>query len=165
MVSMKLREETVSRSRDGALRVVDVGGACVRTTCLLKEATMAVGSVREGSAGRVLTRSLLVRGRCTGLHRRDEAGADPDGRGAHHEGGGQQLAVVDAARGHDLDGGAREGRLVALAGRHDGRDQHRGGHVARVAAALAGLRADEVDADVERLREVLRVTDHLHIWA
>ena len=68
-VSMKLREETVSRSRDGALRVVDVGGACVRTTCLPKEATMAVGSVREGSAGRVLTRSLLVRGGWEGERR------------------------------------------------------------------------------------------------
>ena len=29
-------------------------------------------------------------------------------------------------------------------------------------AALTGLRADEVDADVERLRDVLRVADHLH---
>ena len=60
-VSMKLREETVSRSRDGALGVVYVGGACVRTVRLPKEATMADGSVHEGSAGRVLTRSLLER--------------------------------------------------------------------------------------------------------
>ena len=60
-VSMKLREETVSRSRDGALRAVDVGSACVRTAGLPKEAMMADGSVYEGSAGRVLTRSLLER--------------------------------------------------------------------------------------------------------
>ena len=60
-VLMKLREETVSRSRDGALGVVYVGGACFRTVRLPKEVTMADGSVHKGSAGRVLTRSLLER--------------------------------------------------------------------------------------------------------
>ena len=61
-VSTKLHRKPVSRSSDEPSRVKDRGCVRIRTACLPKEATMADGTAHEGSAGRVLTRSLLVRG-------------------------------------------------------------------------------------------------------
>jgi len=47
---------------------------------------------------------------------------------------------------------------VALAHGRDGGDEDRRRDVAGVTAALATLRADEVDAEVEAFLDVLRVT-------
>lgn len=58
---------------------------------------------------------LLVGVGGTGLVSKNEAGSDPDGAGAHHQGSGQQLTVVNAAGGDDLNGAASDGALVTLA--------------------------------------------------
>lgn len=106
---------------------------------------------------------LLVGLGGAGLIGEDEAGADPDGGGAHHEGGGEELAVVDTAGGDDLDGLAGEGGGLALDELDDGGDEHGGGDVTGVAAALAALGADDVDAELEALLDVLGVADHVHV--
>lgn len=106
---------------------------------------------------------LLVDAGRAGLVGEDEARADPDAGRAHHERGGEQLAVVDAAGGNDLDGAAGEGRLGVLDGLDDGGDEDGGGGVAGVAAALATLGADDVDANVNALLGVLDVADHVHV--
>lgn len=98
-----------------------------------------------------------------GLIGEDEAGADPDGVGAHHERSGEQLAVVDAAGGDDMDGASGERRLGLAADFDDGRDEHRRGDVAGVAAALAALGADDIYAEVKALFDVLHVSDHVHV--
>jgi hypothetical protein len=106
---------------------------------------------------------LLVRARRTGLLGQHEAGADPDGAGAKHEGRSQRLAVEDAAGGNDLDGLSSHRARLALDELDDGRDEDGGGHVARVAAALAALGADDVDTELEAFLDVLRVADHVHV--
>ena len=106
---------------------------------------------------------LLVRLGRTGLVGEDEAGADPDGAGAHHQGGSEELTVVDATGGDDLDGATGEGRLSLLADLDAGGDEDGGGDVAGVAATLAALGADDVDAEVKALLDVLDVADHVHV--
>lgn len=106
---------------------------------------------------------LLVGAGCAGLVGENEAGADPDAAGAHHQGRGKELAVVNAAGGNDLDGEVGQRRLGILAGLDDGGDQDCGGNVTGVAAALAALGADDVDADVEALLDVLDVANHVHV--
>ena len=105
---------------------------------------------------------LLVCLGCAGFLRQDEARADPDGAGAECHGGCEGLAVEQTAGGDDLHGVAHRA-LLALAQRGDSRDQDGGGHVARVATALAALGADEVRAEVQALLHVLRVADHVHV--
>jgi hypothetical protein len=101
--------------------------------------------------------------RRTGLFGQHEAGADPDGAGAEHEGRRQGLAVEDAAGGDDLDGLPRHRARLSLDELDYGGDEDGGGHVARVAAALAALGADDVDAELEALLDMLRVADHVHV--
>lgn len=98
-----------------------------------------------------------------GLIGQDEAGAHPDGAGSHHEGGGQELTVVDAAGSDDLDGATGDGRLVLAALLDDGGDEDGGGDVAGVAAALTTLGADDVDVEIKALLDVLDVADHVHV--
>jgi hypothetical protein len=93
----------------------------------------------------------------------DEAGADPDGRGAHDEGSGEGLAVADTTGGNDLDGALCQGRLGVANGLDDSGDQHGGGGVTGVATTLTALGADDVGADVEALLDVLDVADHVHV--
>ncbi len=106
---------------------------------------------------------LLVGAGGAGLVGEDEAGADPDAGGAHHEGRGEELAVVNTTSSDDLDGAAGEGGLLALAGLDDSGDEDGGGDVTSVAATLAALGADDVDADVEALLDVLDVANHVHV--
>jgi hypothetical protein len=73
------------------------------------------------------------------------------------------LAVVHAARGDDEDLLPRQRRLVALHHLDGCGDEDRGRHVAGVAAALAALCADHVDAEVEAFLDVLGVPDHVHV--
>jgi len=70
---------------------------------------------------------------------------------------------VDTAGGDDLDGLAGEGGGLALDELDDGGDEHGGGDVTGVAAALAALGADDVDAELEALLDVLGVADHVHV--
>lgn len=107
--------------------------------------------------------SLLVGAGSAGLIGEDEAGADPDGAGAHHESSSDGLAVGDAAGSDDLDGAAGEGRLVLVADLDNGGDEDGGGDVAGVAATLTTLGADDVDANVEALLDVLDVANHVHV--
>ena len=98
-----------------------------------------------------------------GLVGEDEARADPDGTGAHHKRRGEELAVEDTTCGNNLDGATGEGGLGLVADLDDGGDEHGGGNVTSVATALAALSADDVDADVEALLDVLDVADHVHV--
>lgn len=98
-----------------------------------------------------------------GLVGEDEAGTDPDGAGAHHERRGEELTVVDTSSGDDLDGSASDGGLVLVADFDDGGDEDSGGNVTGVATALTALGADDVDAEIEALLDVLDVADHVHV--
>ena len=98
------------------------------------------------------------------LFGQDEAGADPNGRGAESKGGGKGLAVEETAGRDALDRFLGEGgRRRFSAQRRHGGDEDRGWHVAGVAAAFAALGADYVDTDVEAFLDVFRVPDHVHV--
>lgn len=99
----------------------------------------------------------------TGLIGEDEAGTDPDGAGAHHQRGGEELTVVDTAGGDNLDGTARQGALGLLALLDDRGDEDGSGDVTGVATTLTALGADDVDAELEALLDVLNVADHVHV--
>lgn len=107
--------------------------------------------------------SLLVHAGSASLVRQDEAGADPDTGGAHHERGSEKLAVVDAAGGDNQDGAAGEGRLGVLDSVDDGGDEDGGGRVTGVATTLATLGADDVDTNVNALLGMLDVANHVHV--
>lgn len=107
--------------------------------------------------------SLLVGLGGTGLIRENETGSNPDGTGAHHESGGQKLAVVDTTGGDDLNGALEERALGVLAKVDNGGDEDGGGDVTGVATTLTTLGADDVDAEVEALLDVLGVSDHVHV--
>lgn len=106
---------------------------------------------------------LLVSFGGTGLVSEDEAGADPDGTSTHHEGGSEQLAIVDAASGDDLNGLASQRGLVLLADLNDGGDKDSRGNVSGVATALTALGANDVDAKLNALLDMLDVADHVHV--
>jgi len=95
--------------------------------------------------------------------REDESRADPYCAGAQHQRSGDGLSVVDTSRGDNLDWLAGHRTGLALAQLDDRGDQDRGGNIAGVAAALASLRADDVDAEIKTLLDVLRVADHIHV--
>lgn len=107
--------------------------------------------------------SILVSLGCASFVRQDEAGTDPDTAGAHHERGGEELAVVNTTGGDDLNGTARHGGLVALDGFDNGGNKHGGGDVTGVATTFAALGADDVNAELETLLDVLDVADHVHV--
>lgn len=93
----------------------------------------------------------------------DEAGADPDGGGAHDEGSGEGLAVADTTGSDDLDGSASQGRLGLADSLDNGGDQDSGGGITSVATTLTALGADDVGTDVQALLDVLGVADHVHV--
>jgi hypothetical protein len=51
---------------------------------------------------------------------------------------------------------------VAFYGVHARRDQDRCGDITSVASTLTGLGTDDIDADVKRLLDVLRMANHVH---
>lgn len=107
--------------------------------------------------------SFLVRLGGTGLISEDETGSNPDGTGTHHEGSSQKLTVVDTTGGDDLNGALEERALGVLAEVDDGGDENGGRDVTSVTATLTTLGADNVDAEVEALLDVLGVSDHVHV--
>jgi hypothetical protein len=98
----------------------------------------------------------------TGLISQDEAGTDPDSRGAEHECGGNGVAIVQATGSDDLDGLTGQRALVALDQLGNRGNENSGGNIAGVATALATLGADDINADFKALLDVLGVTDHVH---
>lgn len=139
------------------LPVVDVGVVAHAHGSAGEDDCADVVVVASGADG------VLVGLGSAGLVGQDEAGADPDSRGAHDEGRGERLAVADTASGDDLDGALCQGRLCVADGLDDGGDQHRGRGVTGVAAALTALGADDVGTDVEALLDVLDVANHVHV--
>lgn len=155
---------------DGALggELLHLGGAVDLPVVDVVVVPHAHGAAGEDDGADVVVvaggaNGLLVRLGRSRLVGEDEARADPHGRGAHHERRRQELAVEDAARGDDQDGAAGEGRLGLVADLDDRGDEDGRGDVTGVAAALAALRADDVDADVDALLDVLDVADHVHV--
>lgn len=106
---------------------------------------------------------LLVGAGSAGLIGENEAGADPDASGAHHESSSDSGAVGDTAGSNDLDGAASQRRLVLGADVDNGGDEDSGGDITSVATTLAALGDDDVDANVEALLDVLDVTNHVHV--
>lgn len=93
----------------------------------------------------------------------DEAGSDPDGAGAEHEGSGQRLAVEDAAGGDDLDWLSGHWRGLALDELDNSWDENGGWDITGVATSLTTLCDDEINTEVKALLHMLWVSDHVHI--
>lgn len=107
--------------------------------------------------------SLLVGLGGTGLLGEDEAGTNPDGGSAHHEGGGEKGTAVDTTGSDNENLLLGEGRDGTLAGLNDGGDENSGGDVTGVTTTLTTLSADDIDTEVEALLDVLGVADHVHV--
>lgn len=107
--------------------------------------------------------SLLVSLGGTSLVSEDESGSDPDSASAHHERSSEELTVVDTTSSDDLNGAAGERRLVLLANIDNSGDEDGCGDIASVATTLTTLSANDIDAEVEALLDVLDVTDHVHV--
>ena len=108
------------------------------------------------------TDSLLVSLGSTGLIGQDEASADPDGGGTEHEGSGNRVPVVKTTSSDDLDGLASQRALLALDELGNGGNENSSGHIAGVTTTLTTLSANDINADIEALLDVLGVTDHVH---
>ena len=91
----------------------------------------------------------------------NEARTDPDRLCAPRQVRRETTPVVHRARTDDVDGLASQRRLATLARVDAGRDENGRGDVAGVTTTLTRLCADEVDASVESLCDMLRVADHL----
>lgn len=114
--------------------------------------------IKAGSAN-----SLLVSLRSTGLISQDEAGTDPDGGSAQHQSGSNGLTVEQTTSRNDLHRQAGQGALLALAQLGNGRNEDSGGDITSVSTTLTTLGADDICASVQRLLNVLGVTDHVHV--
>lgn len=106
---------------------------------------------------------ILVSLGSTSLISENEAGSNPDTAGTHHKSRGEELAVVNTPSGNDLHGASGDGGLVALASLDDCGNQNGGGNITGVATTLSTLGADDVDAEVKALLNVLDVADHVHV--
>mmetsp|Transcript_34228 Transcript_34228/g.90821 ORF Transcript_34228/g.90821 Transcript_34228/m.90821 type:complete len:212 (-) Transcript_34228:155-790(-) len=92
----------------------------------------------------------------------NEAGTNPNARGAEGESCGERPAVEHAAAANNDDVLARERRPAPGAGVDAHGQQHAGRDLASVSAALAALGADHVDARIERFQDVVRMAHHVH---
>lgn len=101
-------------------------------------------------------------GPCPGLLRRNESCPDPHSAGSHGERQRETTAIKDPTGADDDDWFASERGLLAAAGvdRFGEEDTRR--RVTRVTTALATLRADQIDAGLEGLGDVLDGPDHVH---
>ncbi|EXF83100.1 hypothetical protein CFIO01_06996 [Colletotrichum fioriniae PJ7] len=106
---------------------------------------------------------LLVLLATPGLHARHEPRANPHAHGPLHQRTRETPSVIHAARGDHQRGRPLEhGRLIPPRDVHHRGDQHRIRHVPRVPAPFPALRADDIDAQIQRLHSVLRMPDHIH---
>lgn len=99
----------------------------------------------------------------TGLIGENEACTDPDGAGTHHQRSSEELTVGNTTGSNNLDRSAGEGGFVLGALLDAGGDEDGGGDVTSVTTTLATLSADNIDADVDALLDVLHVADHVHV--
>lgn len=99
----------------------------------------------------------------TGLVGKDEAGTDPNGRGAQHESCSDRLSIEQTTGSNNLDGLTGQRALVALDQLGDGRNENSSGNITSVTTTLSTLGADNVGTDIEALLDVLGVTDHVHV--
>ena len=88
---------------------------------------------------------------------------NPHARCAERECRSQALAIEQATSSNNLHVLSSEGALVATAQLRHRWDQKCRGHIAGVATALTTLRADDVDAELEALLDVLGVSYHVHV--
>jgi hypothetical protein len=98
----------------------------------------------------------------TGLIGQDEAGTDPDSRGAEHQSSSDRSTVVQTTGCDDLHGLASQRALLALDQLGNGGDEDSGGDVTGVTATLTTLGADNINANIKGLLDVLGVADHVH---
>ena len=108
--------------------------------------------VDDGARDIVIPRAedeFLVDFRRASLHARDEPGAHPHPGGPIGERGGEPAPVGDTARCDDDDRLACERAFGVLAEVDDGRNEDREGCLARVAAALSALSANDVNTWLE----------------
>lgn len=156
--------------RDGTLgdELLDLGltvGLPIVNVVIVADTHRAAGP-DDGTDVVIVTRcadSLLVGLGGAGLVSENEAGSDPDGASTHHKRGGEKLAIVDTTSSDNLNGTASERRLVLLANIDNGRNKNSRGDIAGVATTLTTLGADDVDAKVKALLNVLDVADHVHV--
>jgi hypothetical protein len=104
---------------------------------------------------------LLMHRRGTRLLASDKPGADPHGLSAISQVGREAPTVVYGTGTDDQDGSTGQRGCLSFDFVHDGGDQDRRGHVARMSPSFTGLSADEVDADLKGFGNVLGMTDHL----
>lgn len=106
--------------------------------------------------------SLLVSGGGTGLIRQDETGTDPDSGGAEHESSSNRVTVEQTTGGDDLHGLAGQRALLALDQLGNGGDEDGSRDITGVTTSLTTLGADNINANIKGLLDVLGVTDHVH---
>lgn len=100
--------------------------------------------------------------RGTGLIRQDEAGTNPDSGGAEHKGSSNRVTVEKTTGRDDLHGLASQRALLALDQLGNGGDEDSGRDIAGVTTALTTLGADNINANIKGLLDVLGVADHVH---
>lgn len=148
-------------------KLLNLLGAVLLPVQNVRVLTDAQGATSEDNSTNVILEagsadSLLVGNGGTSLLGQNEAGTDPDGGGTEHEGSGDGVTVEQTTGGDDLHGLAGQRALAALDQLGHGGDEDGGGDVTGVTATLTTLGADDIDADVEGLLDVLGVADHVH---
>lgn len=98
----------------------------------------------------------------TGLLRQDEAGTDPDSRGAEHQSGSNGVTVVQTTSSNDLDVLTGQGALLALNQLGNSGDEDSGRNITSVTTTLTTLSTNDIHTDIQGLGDVLGVPDHVH---
>jgi hypothetical protein len=107
--------------------------------------------------------SLLVSLWRTSLISQDEAGTYPNSGSAKHKSSSNSLAIVDTTGSNDLHRCASHRAGLAFAEVDDSWDQNCCGNIASVSTSLTTLCANDVDAKIEALLDVLWVADHVRV--
>lgn len=98
----------------------------------------------------------------TSLVRQDEAGTDPDSGGTEHKSSSNGATVEQTTGSDDLHGLAGQRALLALDQLGNSGDEDGSGDITSVTTALTTLGADDINANIKGLLDVLGVTDHVH---
>jgi hypothetical protein len=106
--------------------------------------------------------SLLVSLGGTSFIRQNETSTDPNSGSAEHQSSGNGVTVEETTGRDDLHGLAGQRALLALDQLGNGGDQNSGGHITSVTTALTTLGADDINANIQSLLDVLGVSDHVH---